>query len=126
MSQAEERARAGRDGAGPGRAGEIEEVEPREQPQALQSVANTFALLRDVWRIVRGEDERGRKVRWMLGLLRPYRRQVILMLVALVAATAAGLAPQKTSTEARKTPTMTASAVTSPARMPSSIASPAR
>lgn len=93
MSQAEERARAGRDGAGPGRAGEIEEVEPREQPQALQSVANTFALLRDVWRIVRGEDERGRKVRWMLGLLRPYRRQVILMLVALVAATAAGLAP---------------------------------
>jgi len=93
VSQAEERARAGRDGAGPGRAGEIEEVEPREQPQALQSVANTFALLRDVWRIVRGEDERGRKVRWMLGLLRPYRRQVILMLVALVAATAAGLAP---------------------------------
>jgi ATP-binding cassette subfamily B protein len=72
---------------------DADDIEPREQPQALQAIANTFALLRDVWRLIRGEDERGRKVRWMLGLLRPYRRQVLLMLVALVAATAAGLAP---------------------------------
>ena len=30
-------------------------------------------MFRDIWRILRGEDQRGRKVRWMLGLLRPYR-----------------------------------------------------
>jgi ABC-type multidrug transport system fused ATPase/permease subunit len=50
-------------------------------------------LFRDLWRLLRGEDERGRKVRWMLGLLRPYRTQVILMMIALVVATAAALAP---------------------------------
>ena len=50
-------------------------------------------MLRDIWRLLRGEDQRARKVRWMLGLLRPYRRQVVLMLIALVIATAAGLAP---------------------------------
>jgi ABC-type multidrug transport system fused ATPase/permease subunit len=55
--------------------------------------AGTMLMLRDVWRILRGEDQRGRKVRWMLGLLRPYRAQVLLMLLALVVATAAGLAP---------------------------------
>jgi len=55
--------------------------------------AGTLLMLRDIWRLVRGEDQRGRKVRWMFGLLRPYRRQVLLMLLALVIATAAGLAP---------------------------------
>jgi ABC-type multidrug transport system fused ATPase/permease subunit len=55
--------------------------------------AGTLLMLRDIWRILRGEDQRGRKVRWMLGLLRPYRAQVWLMLLALVLATAAGLAP---------------------------------
>ena len=50
-------------------------------------------MLRDIWRLLRGEDQRARKVRWMLGLLRPYRRQVVLMMLALVIATAAGLAP---------------------------------
>jgi len=55
--------------------------------------AGTMLMLRDVWRILRGEDQRGRKVRWMLALLRPYRPQVLLMLLALVIATAAGLAP---------------------------------
>jgi ABC-type multidrug transport system fused ATPase/permease subunit len=54
---------------------------------------NFFALFRSLWRLVRGEDNRGRKVRWLFSLLRPYRRQVILMLVALVVATAATLAP---------------------------------
>jgi ABC-type multidrug transport system fused ATPase/permease subunit len=52
-----------------------------------------FAMLRSLWRLVRGEDDRGRKVRWLFTLLRPYRRQVILMLVALVLSTAATLAP---------------------------------
>ena len=56
-------------------------------------LAGTILMFRDIWRILRGEDQRGRKVRWMLGLLRPYRKPVILMLIALVAATAAGLAP---------------------------------
>jgi ATP-binding cassette, subfamily B, bacterial len=56
-------------------------------------LAGTLLLLRDLWRLVRGEDQRGRKVRWLLGLLRPYRRRVWLMLVALVIGTAASLAP---------------------------------
>jgi ATP-binding cassette subfamily B protein len=43
--------------------------------------------------VVRGEDQRGRKVRWMVGLLRPYRGKVALMFVALLLATGAGLAP---------------------------------
>jgi ABC-type bacteriocin/lantibiotic exporter with double-glycine peptidase domain len=55
--------------------------------------AGTLLLLRDLWRLIRGEDQRGRKLRWMLALLRPYRMQVVLMMVALVVATAAALAP---------------------------------
>jgi ATP-binding cassette subfamily B protein len=46
-----------------------------------------------LWRLVRGEDQRGRKVRWLLGLLRPYRGKVALMFAMLIAQTAAGLAP---------------------------------
>jgi ABC-type multidrug transport system fused ATPase/permease subunit len=49
--------------------------------------------LRKLWRIVRGEDQRGRKLRWMAGLLRPYRGRVGLTFVAMLAATGAGLAP---------------------------------
>ncbi len=54
---------------------------------------NLFALLGSLWRLIRGEDQRGRKVRWLLSLLRPYRRQVGLMLIGLLVATAATLAP---------------------------------
>jgi ATP-binding cassette subfamily B protein len=43
--------------------------------------------------LIRGEDQRGRKVRWLLGLLRPYRSKVLLMLFAVLVATGAGLAP---------------------------------
>ncbi len=46
-----------------------------------------------LWRLVRGEDGRGRKLRGLLVLLRPYRGRVVLMLVALVVATGAALAP---------------------------------
>ncbi len=53
----------------------------------------TFLLLRELWRLVRGERQRTRKLRWLFGLLRPYRGRVVVTLVALVAATAAGLAP---------------------------------
>ncbi|HEX3242088.1 MAG TPA: ABC transporter ATP-binding protein [Solirubrobacterales bacterium] len=48
---------------------------------------------RDVWQLIRGDDQRGRKLRWMIGLLRPYRGRVAITAVAIVAATAAGLAP---------------------------------
>ena len=67
--------------------------ETEDQANQPGRLAGTLLMFRDIWRLVRGEDERGRKVKWMLGLLRPYRRQVVLMMVALVAATAAGLAP---------------------------------
>jgi ATP-binding cassette subfamily B protein len=46
-----------------------------------------------LWKIVRGEDQRGRKLRWMAGLLRPYRGRVALTVIAILAATGAGLAP---------------------------------
>jgi ABC-type multidrug transport system fused ATPase/permease subunit len=51
------------------------------------------ARLKSFWRIIRGEDQRARKLKGVLVLLRPYRTRVILMLVALVVATAAALAP---------------------------------
>lgn len=57
------------------------------------SLSNVGRLFADLWRLVRGEDQRGRKVRWMLGLLRPYRRRLILMFTALLLETAAALAP---------------------------------
>jgi ABC-type multidrug transport system fused ATPase/permease subunit len=49
--------------------------------------------MRRLWLIVRGEDQRGRKLRWMAGLLRPYRGRVALTVVAILVATGAGLAP---------------------------------
>ena len=48
---------------------------------------------RTIWRLLRGEDRRTRKLRKLLHLLRPYRARVIVMLVALVVATAAALVP---------------------------------
>ncbi|HKT82762.1 MAG TPA: ABC transporter ATP-binding protein [Solirubrobacterales bacterium] len=60
------------------------------QPGRWRSIALLFAA---VWKLLRGQDQRGRKVRWMLGLLRPYRGRVALMFVALLVATGAGLAP---------------------------------
>jgi ATP-binding cassette, subfamily B, bacterial len=54
---------------------------------------NAWRLLVSLWRLVRGEDQRGRKVRWMIGLLRPYRGRMILMFTALLLETGAALAP---------------------------------
>ncbi len=54
---------------------------------------NVYLLFAALWRLVRGEDQRGRKVRWMIGLLRPYRGRMILMFLALLVETGAGLAP---------------------------------
>ena len=50
-------------------------------------------LVVSVWRLIRGQDQRARKVRWMIGLLRPYRGRVALMFGAMLVATGAGLAP---------------------------------
>ena len=47
----------------------------------------------ELWRLIRGQDQRARKVRWLLGLLRPYRAKVALMFVAMLIATGAALAP---------------------------------
>ncbi|MGB7684464.1 MAG: ABC transporter ATP-binding protein [Solirubrobacterales bacterium] len=62
----------------------------RRSENPFRNIAYLFAAL---WRLVRGEDQRGRKVRWMIGLLRPYRGRMVLMLVALLIETAAALAP---------------------------------
>jgi ABC-type multidrug transport system fused ATPase/permease subunit len=67
--------------------------ETEDQANQPGRLAGTLLLLRDLWRLIRGEDQRARKVRWMLALLRPYRMQVWLMVVAVVIATAAALAP---------------------------------
>jgi ATP-binding cassette subfamily B protein len=61
-----------------------------EESNRLKRVYLLFAA---VWQLLRGQDQRGRKVRWMIGLLRPYRGKVALMFVALLIATGAGLAP---------------------------------
>jgi ATP-binding cassette subfamily B protein len=52
-----------------------------------------YLLFASVWRLIRGQDQRARKVRWMIGLLRPYRGRAVLMLLALLVSTGAGLAP---------------------------------
>jgi ATP-binding cassette, subfamily B, bacterial len=59
----------------------------------LSGYAGLRNLTIDLWRLIRGEDQRGRKVRWMLRLLRPYRGRLILMFVALLLETGAALAP---------------------------------
>jgi ATP-binding cassette subfamily B protein len=56
-------------------------------------IGNVGRLFAELWRLVRGEDQRARKVRWMLRLLRPYRTRLILMFTALLLETGAALAP---------------------------------
>ena len=59
----------------------------------MSNMGNIGRLFRDLWRLLRGQDQRARKVRWMIGLLRPYRTRMILMFVALLLETGAALAP---------------------------------
>ncbi len=66
--------------------------EAEERPDS-QGAQNFLALFRSLWRLIRGQDNRWRKVRWLLSLLGPYRRQVLMMLGALILATGATLAP---------------------------------
>ncbi|MDX6608938.1 MAG: ATP-binding cassette, subfamily bacterial [Solirubrobacterales bacterium] len=61
-----------------------------EERSRFRNIALLFAAL---WKLVRGQDQRARKVRWMIGLLRPYRGKVVLMFLALLVATGAALAP---------------------------------
>jgi ABC-type multidrug transport system fused ATPase/permease subunit len=70
--------------------------QPERTPHTEPSdnrLRNVYLLFVALWRLVRGEDQRGRKVRWMIGLLRPYRGRMALMFLALVIETGAGLAP---------------------------------
>jgi ATP-binding cassette subfamily B protein len=66
---------------------------PEGTAAGASRLGNVFLLFRALWRLARGEDQRGRKVRWMIGLLRPYRGRMALMFVALLVETGAGLAP---------------------------------
>jgi ATP-binding cassette subfamily B protein len=59
----------------------------------MSNLRNVGHLFADLWRLIRGEDQRGRKVRWMISLLRPYRTRMILMFTALLLETGAALAP---------------------------------
>jgi ABC-type multidrug transport system fused ATPase/permease subunit len=67
----------------------------RRTPSILDApeVQRPESRLEDLRRRLRATRGRGRKVRGLIELLRPYRRRAILMMVALVAATAASLAP---------------------------------
>jgi len=71
----------------------VSEAQPNNAEPSGNRLRNVYLLFVALWRLVRGEDQRGRKVRWMIGLLRPYRGRMILMFVALVIETGAGLAP---------------------------------
>jgi ABC-type multidrug transport system fused ATPase/permease subunit len=65
-------------------------VNEEQTQNPLRNIAMLFASL---WRLVRGQDQRGRKVRWLIGLLRPYRGRMALMFLFLLIETGAGLAP---------------------------------
>jgi ATP-binding cassette subfamily B protein len=107
VSQERERTRGEPDGVA-GRDGRPEDPITQPDPEAQGSevaeateeqsnqpgrLMGTALLARELWRLFRGERQRTRKVRWLFGLLRPYRGRVVVTLLALVAATVAGLAP---------------------------------
>jgi ATP-binding cassette subfamily B protein len=75
------------------RAVEVEEREEARYQAPEGRLRAVILLIGQLWRLIRGEDQRGRKVRWLLTLLRPYRKQVALMFGALLVATGAALAP---------------------------------
>ncbi len=62
-------------------------------PEQRNRYRDIWLLFVALWRLVRGQDQRARKVRWMIGLLRPYRGRVLLMFAALLVATGTALAP---------------------------------
>ncbi len=72
---------------------ELEREDEARESETRAPFGDAWLLFKSVLRTIRGDDGRGRKVRWMFGLLRPYRMRVFLTLFALVIATAAALAP---------------------------------
>ena len=70
-----------------------ERAESAAEASVQSPLHNTALLFAALWRLVRGQDQRGRKVRWMIGLLRPYRGRMALMFLFLLIETGAGLAP---------------------------------
>jgi ATP-binding cassette subfamily B protein len=64
-----------------------------DEARVQSPLTNIGLLFRAIWRLLRGQDQRGRKVRWLIGLLRPYRGRMALMLLFLLIETGAGLAP---------------------------------
>jgi ATP-binding cassette, subfamily B, bacterial len=52
-----------------------------------------MARLHELWLVLRGDDRRGRRLRKLVALLRPYRARVALAMIALVLATGASLVP---------------------------------
>jgi ATP-binding cassette subfamily B protein len=64
-----------------------------EREPANNRLQNVWLLFGSLWRLIRGQDQRARKVRWMIRLLHPYRGRMVLMFVALLIETGAGLAP---------------------------------
>ena len=68
-------------------------VAPDDREPGNNRLRNIFLLFGALWQLVRGQDQRARKVRWMVGLLRPYRGRMALMFLALLIETGAGLAP---------------------------------
>ncbi len=83
----------GRRPEGPEVDARLEREDEARESETRAPLGDAWLLVKSVSRTIRGEDGRGRKVRWMLGLLRPYRMRVMLMMIALVIATAAALAP---------------------------------
>ena len=83
----------GRRPEGPEVDARLEREDEARESETRAPLGDAWLLVKSVSRTIRGEDGRGRKVRWMLGLLRPYRMRVVLMMIALVIATAAALAP---------------------------------
>ncbi len=75
------------------RAIEAEEREEDTYQQPDSKFRGVWLLAASLWRLIRGEDQRGRKLRWLIGLLRPYRLRVATMFAALLGVTAATLAP---------------------------------
>ncbi len=71
----------------------LEREDEARESETRAPLGDAWLLVKSVWRTIRGEDGRGRKVRWLFGLLRPYRGRVAWMMLALVLATAASLAP---------------------------------
>ncbi len=70
-----------------------EEREERTYQPGENRLRAVILLAGELWRLLRGDDGRGRKLRWLLSLLRPYRMQVVALFGALIVSTAAGLAP---------------------------------